>query len=420
MSDVLRFDILVVGAGPAGLAAALAASESGAKVGLVDENLLPGGQIYRASGGKLNPAVSGQVEALTAAGVQICGGLSVFDALEPGSLRALGKRGVVRLDYQKLILAVGARELFLPFPGWTLPNVMGVGGLQALVKSGLDVEGKRIVVAGSGPLLIAVGAYLKDHGAKVVCIAEQAGTANLAKFLTSLLKVPSKISQGVGLMSQVGSLIKRGTWVERADGKHKLESVKLNNSHASIPCDYLACAFGFVPNVELPLLLGCALADGFVKVDDLQLTTVDSVYCAGEPTGIGGIDLSIVEGKIAGYSSSHQPEKAGALVRERTKWQAFATALDRTFAPRPELKALATPETVVCRCEDVKLEQLAGWESSRSAKLHTRCGMGPCQGRICGPATRFLYGWDQGTVRSPLIPTPMSALDAETERGRGL
>lgn len=420
MSDVLRFEILVVGAGPAGLAAAKAASESGAKVGLVDENLLPGGQIYRASGGKLNPTVIGQVEALTAAGVQIFGGLSVFEAPAPGSLRVLGKSGVLRLEYQKLILAVGARELFLPFPGWTLPNVMGVGGLQALVKSGLNVEGKRIVVAGSGPLLIAVGAYLKEHGAQVVCIAEQASTANLAKFLTSLLKVPSKISQGVGLMLQVGSLMKRGTWVERADGKHKLESVKLNNSHASIPCDYLACAFGFVPNVELPLLLGCTLADGFVKVDDLQLTTVDSVYCAGEPTGIGGIDLSIVEGKIAGYASTSQPEKARALFVERNKWQVFAKALDVAFAPRTELEALATPETVICRCEDVKLEELAGWDSSRSAKLHTRCGMGPCQGRICGPATRFLYGWDQGTVRSPLIPTPMSALDAETQRERGL
>lgn len=415
MSEVLRFDILVVGAGPAGLAAALAASESGAKAGLVDENLLPGGQIYRASGGKLNAAVVPQVDTLTARGVQVLSGLSVFDAPEPGSLRALGKNGVVRLEYQKLILAVGARELFLPFPGWTLPNVMGVGGLQALVKSGLKVEGKRIVVAGSGPLLIAVGAYLKDHGAKVICIAEQASTANLAKFLTSLLKVPSKISQGVGLMSQVGSLIKRGTWIERADGKHKLESVKLNNFHAAIPCDYLACAFGFVPNVELPLLLGCTLADGFVKVDDLQLTTVESIYCAGEPTGIGGIDLSIVEGKIAGYSATHQPEKAGALFKERDKWQAFAKSLDRTFAPRAELKALATPETVICRCEDVKLDQLVGWESSRSAKLHTRCGMGPCQGRICGPATRFLYGWDQGSVRSPLIPTPISALESSKE-----
>jgi len=415
MSEDLRFDVLVVGAGPAGLAAALAASESGAKVGLVDENLLPGGQIYRASDGKLNAAVVPQVEALTTSRVQVLSGLSVFDAPEPGSLRALGKNGVVRLEYQKLILAVGARELFLPFPGWTLPNVMGVGGLQALVKSGLNVEGKRIVVAGSGPLLIAVGAYLKDHCAKVVCIAEQASTANLAKFLTSLLKVPSKISQGVGLMSQVGSLLKRGTWVERADGKHKLESVKLNNSHSAVPCDYLACAFGFVPNIELPLLLGCTLSEGFVKVDDLQLTSVESVYCAGEPTGIGGIDLSIVEGKISGYSATHQLEKAGALFKERDKWQAFAKALDRTFAPRAELKALATPETVICRCEDVKLDQLAGWESSRSAKLHTRCGMGPCQGRICGPATRFLYGWDQGSVRSPLIPTPISALESSEE-----
>jgi len=415
MSDPALFDVLVVGAGPGGLAAAAAAAESGAAVGLVDENSAPGGQIYRGIGGLLHPAVVKQIDALTMKRVVVLSGTTVFDAPLAGIVDVFSAEGRKRLQYRNLILAVGARELFVPFPGWTLPNVMGVGGLQALVKAGLNVERKRIVVAGSGPLLIAVAAYLKDHGAKVILIAEQASTTSLSRFMLSLAKYPTKVAQGAGLMRSVGTLIKRSTWVVRADGNHQLESVKLNQSAGNIACDYLACAYGFVPNLELPMLLGCKVVNDFVAVDALQKTSIENVFCAGEPTGIGGIDLSVVEGKISGYAATGQLDKAQSLFAERQKWQLFGAELDRTFALRDELKSLATPETVVCRCEDVTREQLSGWQSSRAAKLHTRCGMGSCQGRVCGPATRFLFGWEHGTVRSPLVPVPLNGLEISNQ-----
>jgi len=413
MVETSTFDVLIIGAGPAGIAAALSASTNGVKVGLIDENAVPGGQIYRSSGGQPHPEVRGQVLELASKGVSLFSGTTIVDAPEPGVLVGMTADGTQRFEAKQIILAVGARELFIPFPGWTLPNVMGVGGIQALVKSGLDVRGKRIVVAGSGPLLIAVGAYLKQHGAHVMAIAEQASTAKLASFTLTLARYPSKLKQGASLLVGIGRLLQRDAWVERADGTDKLESVKLNKSPGHIQCDYLACSFGFVPNIELPMLIGCAVRDGFVKVDEMQRTSVPNVFCVGEPTGIGGIDMSVVEGKIAGFAATGQADKARSMFAERQRWQYFADELDKAFALRPELKALAEAETVVCRCEDIRRQHLSHWDCGREAKLHTRCGMGPCQGRICGPATQYLFGWEHGTVRPPLVPTPLAGLETQ-------
>jgi hypothetical protein len=130
---------------------------------------------------------------------------------------------------------------------------------------------------------------------------------------------------------------------------------------------------------------------------------VPNVQCAGEGTGVGGVDLALVEGRIAGLAACGEgvtPE----LFTERTQWQGFAARLARTFAPREELRTLAQPDTIVCRCEDVCHDELRGQPNWRSAKLQTRCGMGPCQGRICGNATDFLYGWRPDAVRTPISP----------------
>ena len=186
------------------------------------------------------------------------------------------------------------------------------------------------------------------------------------------------------------------------------------NSGEREPCDYLAAGFGLVPNVELPLLLGCALDGGmdggFVAVNEWQETSVTGVYCAGEPTGIGGVDLALAGGQIAGYASTGWQDRARSWFRMRHRARKFQYAMDEAFALRTELKAMATPETVVCRCEDVRLGDLRRHSSWRAAKLQTRCGMGPCQGRVCGPAVEFLFGWRADSIRPPIFPVPVSNL----------
>src|SRR5205085_5908624 len=140
----------------------------------------------------------------------------------------------------------------------------------------------------------------------------------------------------------------------------RVERVKFTNGEASWSeeCDYLACGFGMAPNVELPLTLGCELKDDFVWVDNWQATSVPNVYCAGEPTGIGGADCALVEGQIAGYALASNRARAEALFPRRASWHRFRSALATAFALRPELNSLAAEDTILCRCEDVRLGQV--------------------------------------------------------------
>src|SRR5712692_5001709 len=185
------FDVLVVGAGPAGIAAACAAAECGRCVGVVDDNPAAGGQIWR--GATSSRLARRWLERFRHAPIEFLTETRAIDAPSPGVLAAESASGPLELRYDKLILATGARERFLPFPGWTLPNVMGAGGLQALVKSGLPIARKRVLVAGSGPLLLAVAAYLRQHGAEVVMICEQASWSSLTRFGLALLSQPKKV-----------------------------------------------------------------------------------------------------------------------------------------------------------------------------------------------------------------------------------
>src|SRR5262249_10293659 len=161
-----------------------------------------------------------------------------------------------------LVLATGARERFLPFPGWTLPNVMGAGGLQALVKSGLPIAGKRVAVAGSGPLLLAVAKYLREHGAQVPLVAEQAAGASGDRFGLGLIRHPSKWAQAVAIRAGLmGTRYLTSCWPVSAKGSERLESVEFQRAGKTWTeaCDYLACGFGLIPNLELPMLLGCKI-----------------------------------------------------------------------------------------------------------------------------------------------------------------
>ena len=401
-------DVLIVGAGPAGLAAAYRVASSGLRTIVVDDNPAAGGQIWRGEQSKPSSAeAQAWFEKLRSVDIQLINGARVFQQPAAGLVVAETARGVCELSYSRLILATGARERFLPFPGWTLPNVMGAGSLQALVKTGLPIEGKRVVVAGSGPLLLAVAAYLRERGADVLLIAEQASSMRLARFGLGLF---GKSTQALSLKRQLkGVKYLTSCWPVAAHGEDKLESVTLFG-RGEVSCDYLACGFHLVPNVELAELLGCVVDAGSVKVNDFQETTVSGVYAAGESTGIGGLELSIVEGEIAGLAAAGETDEARKLFPLRTKQRKFAELLNRTFALRDELKQLVQPDTIVCRCEDVTFDRLRAHSSWRAAKLQTRCGMGPCQGRVCGGAVEFLLGWRSESVRPPVLPVRVESL----------
>ena len=416
------FDILVIGGGPAGIAAAVRGAESGVATGIVDDNATLGGQIWR----RAPPENAAQQaaewhERLQKAKVSVLCGTRVFDQPERGLLLAERDNDMLQLAYRKLVLATGARERFLPFPGWTLPNVMGAGGLQAMVKAGLPIRGKRVIVAGTGPLLLAVAAYLRKHGAEIPIICEQASWIRLARFGLTLLADRQKATQARQLKRDLAGVpFAANAWPVAVHGQTTVERVTItrNGKSEEIACDYLACGFHLVPNTELAALLGCQMRGGFVEVDDLQRTTLPGVFCAGEPTSIGGLELSLIEGEIAGLAAAGRVPEAQRLFADREKCRRFARRLDCTFSLRDELRGLPSPDTIICRCEDVPHSRLLEHSGWRAAKLHTRCGMGPCQGRICGPATEFLFRWNPDSVRPPVFPVRVSSLAAmaRTER----
>lgn len=414
MPDRRSFDVLVVGAGPAGIAAACSAAQSRQRVGIVDDNQTVGGQLWR---GEASAPTSKQamhwLNGIRNADVEVLCATRVIAAPEEGVLLAESDDSAREFHYRRLVIATGARERFLPFPGWTLPNVTGAGGLLAMVKAGLPIRDKRVVVAGTGPLLLAVAAYLHKCGARVRLIAEQAPRSHLLKFGLGLTSTPNRLVQAARLkLDLAGVRHATGCWPVKAEGDEKLSSVTLQRGRKRwrVECDYLACGFGLVPNLELPLLLGCKMEGGVVGVDDWQQTSVPDVYCAGETTGIGGLELSTAEGQIAGHAAGGRHTEALEFFGARDKARQLASAMNHAFALRDKLKTLATPDTIVCRCEDVPLSKIKQHHSWRSGKLQTRCGMGACQGRTCGPATEFLLGWGMTSVRPPILPTNLENL----------
>ncbi|HUX43124.1 MAG TPA: FAD-dependent oxidoreductase [Terracidiphilus sp.] len=415
------FDTLVIGAGPAGIAASVTAAERGRLVGLVDDNPAAGGQIWR-GGAHLPSTARRWLDRLEASTVERLHGWRVFDSPEHGLLQAertgaAARDATISLRFGNLILATGARERFVPFPGWTLPNVMGAGGLDAMVSGGLPIAGKRVVVAGTGPLLLAVAAHLAARGAEIAAICEQAKAGQMMPLALHLLAQPGKLRQGVQYRwTTRHSRYRTNCHVVAAHGDDQLHAVELRQGqeHWTVECDYLACGFHLIPNTELAALLGCRLENGFVATSELLQSSVPGVWCAGEPTGIGGVELSLLEGRLAGLAADDRAQEAQRLVPRRRTALRFVRALKSACRLNSQLRTLADDSTIVCRCEDVHFGSLRERESWRDAKLHTRCGMGPCQGRVCGGATEFLFGWQADSVRSPIFPARVSGLAEST------
>jgi thioredoxin reductase len=412
-------DVVVVGAGPAGMAAAARAAEARRRVVVLDEAPNVGGQIWRhRTRASLGSDARRVIDRLSRSSADVQRGVAVVDVSVAGDgvITVVAERhrgGVEAVRASALVIATGARERFLPFPGWTLPGVMGIGGAQALVKQGATFRGKHVVIAGTGPLILPVAASLTDAGARVMLVAEQAPFQAVRDFAISLLAQPETLLQAAAYrLAFLRTPYATGTWVTAASGTDRLARVTVTNGRStwSLPCEVLCTGYGLVPNVEMASLIGCATSDGAVVVDERQATSVPGVFAAGEVTGVGGVALAIVEGEIAGAAAAGVTRVDSSLARRRSGLRAVGRRMERTFAVRAEARALAGHDTVVCRCEDVRHSAIASLSDARAAKLYARAGMGACQGRVCGPALEMLFGWQPGRVRSPLEPARLSTL----------
>ncbi|MFI1710909.1 FAD-dependent oxidoreductase [Streptomyces griseoruber] len=450
--------LAVIGAGPAGLAATLAAAGRGVRVVLVDSAAEPGGQFYRQParglGARRPKALHHQwrtwrrlrtgLDARLAAGqVTYLSERHVWCVERESSdftvhaLLGPEQRESVALRADGVLLATGGYERVLPFPGWTLPGVVTAGGAQALLKGGLVLPGRTVVVAGTGPLLLPVATGLAAAGAKVAALVESADPRAFAHRARSLVGAPAKLVEGAGHAARLGwhgvPVRVRHTVLE-AHGTERLESVTISaldsegrpvpGSERRVLCDTLAVSHGLLPHTDLADGLGCGLDGVTVRVDEEQRADVPGVWAAGEATGIGGAALSLAEGHIAGRSAAARlrgttpdPGAWASAARTRTRLRAFFAALDGAYAPAAHWVERVTDGTVVCRCEEVTAGAVRAAVGSlgagdlRTVKLLTRAGMGWCQGRMCEPGVAGVAGCAPAPARRLLArPVPLGVL----------
>jgi len=418
--EIVAADVAVIGAGPGGIAAAVSAAERSLRVVVVDRGLEPGGQIWRR---KVNATAASDAQPwltrLADSSARTINGASVVDVRPDADgfeilVESSGRP--MRIWAADVVLATGARELFIPFDGWTLPGVMGIGGTQALLKSGASFAGKRVVIAGSGPLMLPVAASLADAGAKLLLVAEQADRSAVARFASGLWKTPALLFQAARYRARfLSARYATGTWVTAAHGVDRLQSVSITDGRRTWreDVDVLCTGYGLIPNVEIARLLGCDIRDGAIAVDDRQRTNVDHILAVGEATGVGGAPLSLIEGSIAGTTVGSTDAASAHLTRRRAILVEAADRMLNVFAPREELRSLPHADTIVCRCEDVQYGAIQNAVCARQAKLYTRVGMGQCQGRTCMPGLDFLLAWQADTVRPPVEPALVSVLSSE-------
>lgn len=451
-----EYDLAVIGAGPAGLAGAVTASELGLSVALLDASGQPGGQYYRHPSPALGatrpealhhnwPAFAALLRRLAAAEVTHLAGHHVWtvvaapDAAGSWDVHALtGANGDEdrpgRVRARAVLLATGAYERQLPFPGWTLPGVVGAGGAQAMLKSALALPGRRVVVAGSGPLLLAVAASLAAAGARVPAVVEASDYLGYARRPGALLSQPAKLAEaavhGAALLRH-GVRLRTRSAVTQVHGSDRVEAVTVSRldrqwrpvrgSGRRIACDALAVGHGLVPQLELAVGLGCTTrrtVDGThaLELGPLQETSVPGIWAAGETGGVGGFQLAFTEGELAGLAiaarlrgravAGEGRRSPRVLRRRRARLRAFADAMAAVHAPGPGWPQWLDDATEVCRCEEVTAGRIReavadyGARDARTVKLLTRAGMGWCQGRMCGAAVACLAAQAQGPRRA--------------------
>ncbi|MGW3954215.1 FAD-dependent oxidoreductase [Streptomyces sp. NPDC004752] len=421
-------DVLVIGAGPAGLAAALAARRAHARVVLLDASGVLGGQFWRhppagssavdsralqhrwATFTALRRALTEDPDCEIVTGAQVWAvdrrdtmPLVVHTLVGPADG---GDRRRRVFEPRALVLATGAHERTLPFPGWDLPGVHTAGAAQAMAKGEGVAVGKRVLVAGTGPFLLPVAAGLIHVGARVVGVVEASDWRRIARGWLprphrmgprDLMAKSAELGGYVRALAAHRVPCRTGAAVLAAHGDNRVRAVTVariaddwtprQGTGWRVDVDAVCVGHGFVPRTEIAISAGCALAaDGSVRVDAEQRTSVPGVYAAGEITGIGGADLALAEGAAAGRAAAGRAGGSAEVTRHR----AFADRMHRAHGIRPGWKSWVDDSTIICRCEEVTAGQLravlAATETCglRSLKLSSRAGLGICQGRICG------------------------------------
>lgn len=425
--------VVIVGAGPAGLAAASAALRAGAEVTLVDAAEQAGGQYHR-----MPPDV---YEATRPFGDRLgrCDWWpeSAVWSLEPRDDRVARKNRLPRgdrppcvhvlrgpvdgdgrrrqvLEPDALVLAPGAHDRVLPFPGWDLPGVVTAGAAQALAKGERLAVGRRVLVGGAGPFLLPVAASLLKVGADVLEVLEanpadtvlrgwaarpwrpaaRGGKApELAAYAAALARHRVPYRTGRAVVEVLGD----GRVEEAVTARLRADWSVVPGTERSVAVDAVCVSHGFSPQLELPVAAGCALRGGFVAVDGDQATTVPGVYAAGEVTGIAGAPAARAEGVVAGWvAAGGAASDLRAVRRRRDQGRAFAELLAAAHPIGAAWSGWLRPGTVVCRCEETTYETLCraaadpAYGSAHAVKLATRAGLGPCQARVCGPTVAEL------------------------------
>jgi thioredoxin reductase len=420
-------NVVIVGAGPAGLSAALAAAAAGAPVLLIDSNPRLGGQYWRmpsesvgeqgeqhfdlATGLMLINAVKAHKQ------IEVLSNAQIWSATHKEGVNTLRliQNGVEKIiNTKNLILCTGAYDRTLPFPGWDIPGVMTPGGVQSLLKGHGVLAGKKVVVAGSGPFLLPVAAGVIKAGGEVIELLEANNSARWLLSPFALIENVAKLKEAFYYIKTISQAKVRARFKSAVIAAYKnsegnLESVDVATIKGNfkvkkirnVKCDVAAVGWGFTADTSLAGALGCkqiVAKDGGVVVfaDENQQSSIPGLFVAGEITGIGGAELSMAEGVIAGIGAAKfvgcKVEVLKVHRKRRAKKQRFANALIKSYPIKSGWISWLKEQTVICRCEEVSLKSLKfaidelGATDSRTAKLLTRCGMGLCQGRVCGRA----------------------------------
>lgn len=427
------YDVIVIGAGPAGANAAIEADRLGHSVLLIDEQISAGGQVWRNKSKSIVKAPDTETsikgdqlrKAVEQSGVEIKFGCRVWNMEKRDDCWHIYADGDV-LTGEALILATGAQERVIPIPGWTLPGVMGLAGATALFKEHMVVHGKNTVVAGSGPLIFYVASEIERLGGHVAAVVSLNSRMDWIKQLPAMITQPKLMWQG---LKWVLAFRQKTYWQSAPigfSGDDQVESVTIKKldhdwrpigDETTIECDSACYSQGLMPEVSATRLLGAdhiyddALGGWLPVVDDMGRTSVYGLYVCGDNAGVLGALAAPIRGKNAAQALGQSGVRYDTGNVER-----FGRAMTNLSIPRKGLKELITPATTVCRCEGISCVEIedeikSGALSANAIKSGTRAGMGPCGGRFCRDTIAMISGEQKlATARPPLRPMPINEI----------